>query len=367
VLPAETRDRKLVVTDSQKEGQCIHCGVKKLFPAVHWKMRTRNDSSEVQIRIGGRQTSKVDVQSLPAVTDFIPNWDMALDALMHLGGGGEAYLSAVAASIDPSALFRHVFTSALEDLSHIDVARDEDAQVVGWEINPSFAVEINGGFQLLGYWPKSSKHLMKEYFGGKFQDSRRTDSVSRHTIVNVTPGELIAFCEEQGIDVNVVPSPALNMISALPGFFSAIHDLPEKSLGLFEEVNRYDPLSNSWLPGDDFEGEGGYRLKSAYKTEYCVVTEESFKRNTMKSVSSSTAKHFESLTGHSRPLFGYAKSDKQLFVPVGAPLPGLYARSAVLESGSLPVLDSTGSLLVYQSISLEYVKILTQKMGERSC
>jgi hypothetical protein len=364
VLPADTRDRKLVVTNSQKEGQCIHCGMKKLFPAVHWKMRAKNGPNDAGMRIETRQVSKVDVESLPEVTEVKADWDMALDALMHLGGGGEASLSAVAASIDPSALFRHVFTSALEDLAHIDVARDDDAQVVAWEINPSFTIKTTHGLQLLGYWPKSSKLALRDFFGDKFEELPIADSVTQHILVGVSIEELDQFCVNAGIDLNVVIAPAISMITALPDFLRAIENLPEKPLGIFDEVNRYDPLSNSWLPGDDFEGPGGYRLKSAYKTQYCVVTKDSSTRNMMMNVSSSTAKHFESLNTHARPLFGYIATERQLFVPVGAPLPGLYSRAAVLESGNLPVLDATKSLLVYQNVSIEFARELTNKLGK---
>lgn len=363
ILPDETRNRRLVVTSSKTNGTCKYCGMKRLFPSTHWKMSPRSERAEGGVNIQPRQISKVDVHSLPKVTTFQANWDMALDALMHLGGGGEAYLSAVASNIDPSALFRHVFTSALEDLAQIDVSRDDDAQVIGWEINPSFAIEIDGEFQLLGYWPKFSKIALAEAFGSKYQEEKQINSVSRTTLKGVSELELIDLCGGQGIEVNIVRSPALSMIDALPSFMDAINGLPEKPLGLFEEVNRFDPQSNSWLPGDDFEGVGGYRLMSKYKTQYCVITKTSLERNTMKSVSSATAKHFEATMNHARPLFGYAIQHQQLFMPVGAPLPGLYARAATLASGILPELDSSGSLLVYQGVTPEFVQILTEKMG----
>ncbi len=361
--PDETRDRRLIVASDKTNGTCKYCGMKRLFPSTHWKMKLRSGRTDRELNIQLPQTSKVDVRSIPEVTTFEANWDMALDALMHLGGGGEAYLSAVASNIDPSALFRHVFTSALEDLAQVDVYRDDDAQVIGWEINPSFASEIDGRFQLIGYWPKFSKIALSENFGPKYMEERQLDSVSRVTLKDVSETQLIEFCKNHGIDVNIVRSPALSMIRALPFFMDAINGLPEKPLGLFDEVNRFDPLSNSWLPGEDYEGVGGYRLISSYKTQYGVITKESLERKRMKSVSSATAKHFEAIVNQKRPLFGYSLQDEQLFVPVGAPLPGLYARAATLAAGILPVLDSSRSLLVYQGCKPEFVQLLTEKMG----
>ena len=153
------------------------------------------------------------------------------------------------------------------------------------------------------------------------------------------------------------------MIAALPEFLIAIQDLPDKQAGLYEEVSKYDPNSNSWLPGNDFEGAGGYRLKSAYKVEYCIVTKEDEDYRKFKSVSSATAKHFESILNYKRPLFGFVEGAEQLFVPVGAPLPGLYQRAAVLASGAPPLIDSSGKLRVYENISSEFALTLLSKMG----
>jgi hypothetical protein len=362
-LPNSRRDGHTRTTNSQVDGQCKNCGIKKMFPATHWHARLRLDRLEANRRIEVRQTSKVDVSNLPNITESMVTWDMALDALMHLGGGSESFISAIAANIDSSPLFRHNFINLIEDLGHIDVARDANAQVIGWEINPSFAAIIRNEIYLLGYWPKNSKILLKEHFGASFKVQDLEDSVSQCKLVGTSIEQLVSFCEEHSLDINISENSDEIMISALPRFLDALETLPEKQAGLYEEVAKYDPKSNSWLPGNDFDGAGGYRLKSAYKVEYCILANELGSKRSIKSVSAATAKHFEAITNHKRPLFGYLESSEQLFVPVGAPLPGLYQRAAVLASGSSPSIDSTGKLRVYENISLDFAKVLISKMG----
>ena len=361
-LPNSRRDGHTRATNNQVDGQCKNCGIKKMFPATHWHARLRLDQIDSNSRIEVRQTSKVNVSALPRVTDFSVTWDMALDALMHLGGGTESYIAAVAANIDSSSLFRHNFTNTLEDLGHIDIQRDNNAQIIGWEINPSFAAEVSDGVLLLGYWPKNSRKILKERFKDRYLVQEIEDSVSLNKLKGVPIDELVSVCFEEEIDVNVTIDSDLIMVAALPNFLDALVDLPEKHAGLYEEVAKYDPNSNSWLPGNDFDGTGGYRLKSAYKIEYCVVTEESWTKGKIKSVSAATAKHFEAIVNHGKPLFGYVESSEQLFVPVGAPLPGLFQRAAILASGLPPSVDSTGKLRVYESISEEFVRRLVTKM-----
>ena len=362
-LPNSRRDGHTRTTNDLVDGQCKNCGIKKMFPATHWRALLRADRLDGNKRIEVKQTSKVDVGSLPNVTDFMVTWDMALDALMHLGGGSESYISALAANIDSSPLFRHNFTNTLEDLGHIDVARDSNAQVIGWEINPTFAAVINTEIHLLGYWPKSWKKTLMDHFGASFVLQELEDSVSQCKLVGISVDELLSVCNHQEIDVNVTEESAEIMIAALPEFLIAIEDLPDKQAGLYEEVSKYDANSNSWLPGNDFEGAGGYRLKSAYKVEYCIVTKENEDFRKFKCVSSATAKHFESILNYKRPLFGFVEGAEQLFVPVGAPLPGLYQRAAVLASGAPPLIDSSGKLRVYENISTEFALTLLSKMG----
>lgn len=362
-LPNSRRDGYTRATNNQVDGQCKNCGIKKMFPATHWHARLRLDQLDSNSRIEVRQTSKVNVSALPHVTDFSVTWDMALDALMHLGGGSESYISAIAANIDSSPLFRHNFINTLEDLGHIDIQRDNNSQIIGWEINPSFAVELSDGILLLGYWPRNSRKILQARLGDKYCVQEIDDSVSLNKIKEVQIDELVSICDDEGIDINVTKNSDLIMIAALPKFLDALVDLPEKQAGLYEEVAKYDPKSNSWLPGNDFDGAGGYRLKSAYKVEYCVVTEESWTRGKIKSVSAATAKHFEAIINYGKPLFGYVESSEQLFVPVGAPLPGLFQRAAILASGLSPSIDSTGKLRVYGSISEEFIRRLVTKMG----
>ncbi len=247
-------------------------------------------------------------------------------------------------------------------MGHIDIKRDNNAQIIGWEINPSFAAEVSDGVLLLGYWPKNSRKILKERFKDRYLVQEIEDSVSLNKLKGVPIDELVSVCFEEEIDVNVTIDSDLIMVAALPNFLDALVDLPEKHAGLYEEVAKYDPNSNSWLPGNDFDGTGGYRLKSAYKIEYCVVTEESWTKGKIKSVSAATAKHFEAIVNHGKPLFGYVESSEQLFVPVGAPLPGLFQRAAILASGLPPSVDSTGKLRVYESISEEFVRRLVTKM-----
>ena len=60
-------------------------------------------------------------------------------------------------------------------------------------------------------------------------------------------------------------------------------------------------------------------------------------------------KHFAALR-EGQPLVGYDCEKEVLYMPIGADLPGLYGRAAVLASGLLPVIDRPNRVLKYQEI-----------------
>lgn len=50
------------------------------------------------------------------------------------------------------------------------------------------------------------------------------------------------------------------------------------------------------------------------------------------------------------PLVGYDQAARVLYVPLGADLPGLYGRAAVLASGHPPLENTNEHLLEYRSV-----------------
>jgi hypothetical protein len=74
------------------------------------------------------------------------------------------------------------------------------------------------------------------------------------------------------------------------------------------------------------------------------------------------AKHFQSAE-LGRAIFAYDYANNKLIVPLGATLPGLYGRAAVLASGKLPERDSSGKLLIYNNIDSKTSRLFAAKLG----
>jgi hypothetical protein len=135
--------------------------------------------------------------------------------------------------------------------------------------------------------------------------------------------------------------------------------------GIFDEVSVYDPDQNAWIPISESRPNkvGGYRVSSAYRNQYVVVTPDDPAENRIRYVSAEFAKFYASAMTAKKPLFSYRKEERLLITPKGASLPGMYGRSAVMASGHLPKLDTSGRYLVYSNITIDAAELLSARLG----
>jgi hypothetical protein len=108
---------------------------------------------------------------------------------------------------------------------------------------------------------------------------------------------------------------------------------------------------------------GGFRVSSAYRNQYVVVTPDDLENRRIRYCSAEFAKFYAAATSMKKPLFSYRKDQQILIVPKGAPLPGMYGRAAVMASGYLPEPDVSGRYLIYNEISIELAELLAARLG----
>ena len=362
------RGTGFLISESGKiEGKCRDCGLIRRSPADPYLLQKiyqkKLDQKHILKEI---ELPKIDISKMPPVETKSISWDLALDGLMHLGGGPESYLTSIASNVDPSALFRHEFIRTLEMLGHIDVSRNSEHQVDGWEINPSIVVQTNSDFFLTGYWPTSHWTGLLRHFGNsKVFDIPSENSVTRLTIKGVTTKEIEKSLNDLGIEASIAVRPSLDMLKMLPNIKSVAEHLPSSLYGLFDEISQYDSEQNAWIPisGVRILKVGGYRLTSAYRNQYAVVVQEDLELGRIRFTSSEFAKFFSSALTLRKPLFSFHPEKNQLVVPIGAPLPGMFGRAATLASGWMPKKELSGRYLVYENVEKNFAEILAAKLG----
>jgi hypothetical protein len=355
--------------DSGKiDGVCKYCGLVRRSPAnpwvaarLHQKNLEKKEKTKVELSL-----PKVAIHELPKVDSLVITPDHALDALMHLGGGSDGYISSIASNVDPSALFRHEFVKSLEQMAHIDVSRDSLFQIESWEINPSIIVKTADDYFLSGYWPTSYWSLLVEKFGeDQVTDIPEQGTASRMSLKSIEVDSLEKALEELDIPAEVVESPSVDMLRILPDIKLTALGLTPMNSSVFDEVCVYSSEQNSWVPISESRPTkvGGYRISSAYRNQYVVMTSEDLETKRIRYCSAEFAKFFATATAMKKPLFSFREEQQMLLVPRGSSLPGMYGRAAVMASGYLPKLDQSGRYLVYTQIKNDFAELLAARLG----
>jgi hypothetical protein len=339
-VPTDRLGRPLVKTSSSR---CAGCGLTRKYPTSYYANR-RKHARRLEVRPG----TEPDVAGLPVVDpDAAAQWDLVLDGLMHTGGGRWSQFERLAMSIEPSALFVDYFARALEALGHIDVRRDAlTLEPVEWEVTPTTATETAVGWVLTGYW---SERLQQEFAvdvgrpAGALQ-TPQTDGPSRWRVD--ADGEAVELAA-RGLDIATVTEAWRDLAGALPSLSQVVAALPRRSVAEGGPIRWFDPQVTAWVQSADAKAPGAYRL-GKYGAHDILRTRADIETGQMAASQVYLSKHaaVHMLTG--RLLMAHNRATDELRVPLGADLPGLYARAAVMPSGLLPT--KSGHDLVYHQV-----------------
>jgi hypothetical protein len=185
------------------------------------------------------------------------------------------------------------------------------------------------------------------------------------TIKDVDLKKLELALAELDISAEVVDRPSTDMLRILPDIRIAASGLSRVTSPIFDEVNAYSADQNAWVPISESRPTkvGGYRVSSAYRNQYVVVTQDDIEGNKVRYCSAEFAKFYSTAINNKKPLFSYRTDQQILLVPKGATLPGMYGRAAVMASGYLPKPDISGRYMIYEQISFQFSELLAARLG----
>lgn len=312
------------------DGECKSCGLVKRYPSwpgKKWKKTGLGTSGET-----------VEVHHLEAIDSRTgPDWDGALDALMHLGGGSISSLESIALQLEGSSLFVDNFIRGLEALGHIAVERDDMWRAVRWEISPTCLAQTAGGsYRFTGFWPSSLvegviKQVCKH--GAKLSVTKVATGPSTCAVSDVDDAADIALVDPS---ITVVERSGPRLLNALPLLSEVGKSLPRTAMPGFESAERFDVSSASWVATADPFAPGAYRLRRGFETLYLFRTGEDVVAGSAAIAPVYLVKHLAA-NYIGKTLVSYQRKIETILLPRGSDLPGLYGRAIVAMSGHLPL------------------------------
>lgn len=339
------------------EGVCKHCRLTKSSPASpKWKKTTQSVAV----------VPRFDLASMTSSHDLGASWDNCLDALIHVGGGSIGAFERIASQAQGSSLFADQFLRTLEGLGHIDVRRDERLQPVEWEANPAFLAETaQGEYVLAGVWSHSLRHELRVKLraaGGALIQESSDNAPSLWKVSDVSAEKLESLVEGMGREIYVVLDAVSGMLDALPPLGAVGESLPETVIPDYAKASLFDLEQASWTPVPGVGVPGAYRLEQSFRSTTIWVSPNGAVERKARVGSIQLVKHLAARAA-GRPLLGYVEAAKVLAVPMGADLPGLYGRVAMLCSGKPPMMSRSTRSLGYPGVPRDVADRLNTLMA----
>lgn len=343
------------------EGACKFCGLEHWFPAR--PRHRRSFGPRGRGRPGGRRPVSSPVQA-PLPTDLKPvdhdsrfGYSELMEALTYWRRGDWGSFEGLTAHVSDEPWFALEAAQLLFALGHVELALDRQTlRPAAWAMTPpTLVTTARESEAVLCGWRSEALLDQLAYEGEKFGAEIRTERSDNQPDVHVLRGvnsekcqQLAASCllEDGAGTVQFTESTAAGLSRALSSFSSVSLTLPSFVPPSGCLLQRWDPTSNRWFAADNAAEPGAYRTQSLPR-RYGYRPEDGRAGQLLRA----DAKLVKWLAARDAgiSLLAYNSATQDLAVPLGAGLPGLYERAAVLCSGRPPA--SGNGELIYRNVT----------------
>ncbi len=343
------------------EGVCGTCGLVKRYP-------TTAAGAAAKKRAKARKTwQPPDLSAVPQISARDDGgWGPAFDALSHLGNGTPASLSRILSQMDGSPLGVDVLVRSLESLGHVDLVRDpRTLDVVEWEMTPPTLVGTgHDRWALVGRRTASQRRQLLEL--AAYAKAVVVDELD-HQVPRVqltldlpTLNEIVDVLHDDWPELVIAHDSARRLASALPPLSSVVAGLVRTSVPAITGIEVWDTETADWVASRSIEAVGAYRL-THHGRAYVVRDDEDLASGTVTLANAQLCKHLANLWVGD-PLARYDAGSGSVVVPLGADLPGLYARALSLASGRLAVARRDARLLQYPDVPRDLADLIHDRL-----
>ena len=332
------------------EGICRYCGLTKRYPTKYRRARqsARKHGLPDVLR----------VQDLaPVRTDECIDWQAAFDALCHTSSGSMGALERITGQLEATDLFGDAFARRLEVLGHIEIQRDRATlRNISWQVvDPVLLGLPSGEVVMTGFRSDRSMVALEDVAWALKVDLDIDDQVDAPPKVTVRGADDAGLQKLAGAvtaatdrTTRIVLDAALKLASRLPPLSRARKSLPSTSLLAARAFEAWDPVTARFRQAVDAGAAGAFRLTS---TQRSYIYRQSDDLGLLRAtLGDARIVKYLAAADSGISLVGYDADAQVLYVPLGADLPGLYGRAAVLASGGPARENRDDALLEYRKV-----------------
>jgi hypothetical protein len=264
------------------------------------------------------------------------NWNLIRSILNFSVAGQFNKLIETVKQLGESKYSANEVVDFLDQLGYIEVKRDSQGRGDYWRLTPTQVVRnssATGEFYFLGATPKSmiQQFLSNIKAAGSQPSLDRTGAVVRLT--GITEEAIKAACE--ALSIYYFDSSDVSVLEALPAFSLYLKESAREVLPAAESIALFDLQSGAWQDAEAMKP-GAIRLKTKLGFKYFFVPTFAELEQGMGISCSATVAKYMLASSEQTSFISYREQSASLYVPLGAKLPGLYARPALLCDPQIP-------------------------------
>ena len=332
-------------------GICRYCGLVKRYP-TKYKPKKRTDT------LKGVARPRIRVGDLPPVrAESEIDWAIAFDAVCHVGSGPISALDRIAAQMEATDLFGDAFARRLEVLGHIEIERSSTTLAeISWQVTDPIVIGLaSSDVAVIGFRSDRAMVAIEDEIYRVDGSLTVKSNVSAPPAVRVTGldhEDARQLAKAIGVATNrptrYVPDAANRLAAQLPPLSHALSGLPTTSTLSAFSYEGWNPVTARFQSVADAGTTGAFRLNS-HTRAYVYRRAEDL--GAMQAVlGDARIVRYLAALDYRSSLVGYDTEAEILYVPLGADLPGLYGRAAVLASGYPPQDNIEEGILEYRQV-----------------
>jgi hypothetical protein len=338
---------------------CEHCGVERFFPARPTRRGFRPGRTTQADRLA-RAAALPRLPARPPDPDAA-DFDLLLEALSTVEHANWHNFERLIDQMDDRPWAAAEAIRTFSALGHVDVMLGQrDLRPERWSIAPPALVVTNTGAFLCGW---RSELLLRTLGRLAVEMGRQvvwqpvSDAPTVIHIAQLTEDEsgvlATRLSDAMEMEVRVALEASRALAEQLPSLAALRQALPSRSAPLGLDLERFDPGTGRWSRSQPGERPGGYRTARLPRRFW------HFDGHDWRTADSRLVKW---LTASPRNrLLAYDRHTGALACHLGAQLPGLYERAAVLGSGRPPQPADTGHL-VYSNVPPGTASVLADRL-----